>query len=70
MVTIAIIFVIFVIGFIAIGATQCQVCGDPLLEKVVFCTKCKTPHHLDCWQYFGSCAVYGCGQKRYIVFRQ
>lgn len=50
--------------------TECQVCGDPLVEKVVFCTKCKTPHHLDCWQYFGSCSVYGCGQKRYIVFRQ
>lgn len=50
--------------------TECQVCGDPLLEKVVFCTKCKTPHHLDCWQYFGSCSVYGCGHKRYIVFRK
>ncbi len=50
--------------------TQCRVCGDALVEKVVFCTKCKTPHHLDCWQYFGSCAVYGCGQKRYIIFRQ
>jgi hypothetical protein len=55
---------------ISLKDTECQVCGDPLLEKVVFCTKCKTPHHLDCWQYFGSCAVYGCGQKRYIVFRQ
>lgn len=54
----------------ALMGTECQVCGDPLLEKVVFCTKCKTPHHLDCWQYFGSCAVYGCGQKRYIVFQK
>lgn len=49
--------------------TECQVCGDPLTEKVVHCMKCKTPHHLDCWQYFGSCSVYGCGNKRYIVFR-
>ena len=49
--------------------TQCQVCGDPLQDKVVYCMKCKTPHHLDCWQYFGSCSVYGCGQKRYIVFK-
>ena len=49
--------------------TECQVCGDPLKEKIVFCTKCKTPHHLDCWQYFGSCAVYGCGQKRFVNFK-
>jgi hypothetical protein len=55
---------------IATKETQCQVCGDPLLEKIVFCMKCKTPHHLDCWQYFGTCSVYGCGNKRYIVFRQ
>lgn len=54
----------------ALQETECQVCGDPLLEKVVHCMKCKTPHHLDCWQYFGSCSVYGCGQKRYIVFRK
>lgn len=46
--------------------TECSVCGDPLREKVVYCAKCKTPHHLDCWQYFGSCAVYGCGQKRFV----
>jgi hypothetical protein len=55
---------------IATKDTECQVCGDPLLEKVVFCMKCKTPHHLDCWQYFGTCSVYGCGHKRYIVFRK
>lgn len=45
--------------------TQCQVCGDPLQEKIVYCTRCQTPHHHDCWQYFGSCSVYGCGQKRF-----
>lgn len=47
--------------------TECQVCGDPLREKIVYCPKCKTPHHLDCWQYFGSCAIYGCGQKRFSL---
>lgn len=47
--------------------TECSVCGDPLRERIVYCSKCKTPHHLDCWQYFGSCAVYGCGQKRYSL---
>jgi hypothetical protein len=46
--------------------TACQVCGEALTANVVNCASCKTPHHLDCWQYFGSCAVYGCGQKRYV----
>jgi hypothetical protein len=54
---------------IPVEETECSVCGDPLQEKIVFCTKCKTPHHLDCWQYFGSCAVYGCGQKKYNLAR-
>ncbi len=50
--------------------TQCQVCGQPLTGKVVFCASCKTPHHLDCWQYLESCAVYGCGQSRYVEARR
>jgi len=45
--------------------TQCQVCGEPLVNKIVYCTSCKTPHHADCWEYFGSCAVYGCGQRKH-----
>lgn len=24
------------------------------------CAKCDTPHHADCWNYSGRCAVYGC----------
>ncbi|WP_254506760.1 RING finger protein [Anatilimnocola floriformis] len=55
---------------ISLHDTECQVCGDPLTENVVQCQKCKTPHHLDCWQYFGSCSVYGCGHKRCIVLRK
>lgn len=50
--------------------TECQVCGQPLTGKIVFCASCKTPHHLDCWQYFESCAVYGCGQSRYVEPRR
>ena len=54
---------------VPVSETECQVCGDPLTEKVVHCQKCRTPHHLDCWQYFGSCSVYGCGNKKYVVVR-
>jgi len=45
--------------------TQCRVCGDALAGKIVYCASCLTPHHLDCWNYFGSCSVYACGQKKY-----
>ncbi|WP_202921349.1 RING finger protein [Anatilimnocola aggregata] len=50
--------------------TQCQVCGESLAEKIVYCTSCQTPHHLDCWQYFGSCSVYACGQKKYRLAKK
>ena len=44
----------------------CQICGDPLDDKVVFCKSCKTPHHMECWQYNGACSTYGCGQKKCV----
>jgi hypothetical protein len=47
---------------------DCLICGSPLKDGIVHCAKCKTPHHRDCWQYFGSCSVYGCGQKRFVEF--
>lgn len=44
------------------GATegQCPVCGDPLEPPVCRCIVCRTPHHAECWDYFGSCAIYAC----------
>lgn len=48
-----------------ISETHCQVCGEGLQGSIVYCTRCQTPHHLDCWQYVGTCSVYACGQKRY-----
>lgn len=31
----------------------------------VFCADCSTPHHQDCFEYGGRCAIYGCGGVRY-----
>lgn len=45
---------------------NCQVCGDPLYEPIVWCRKCHTPHHEDCWYYNRWCSTYGCGE-RYAV---
>lgn len=45
----------------------CKICGDPILSDMVFCARCYTPHHLDCWQYNGLCSTYGCRETRYRV---
>lgn len=40
----------------------CRVCGEALGEApLVACGSCSTPHHRDCFEYLGRCAVYGCG---------
>jgi hypothetical protein len=43
----------------------CQVCGEPIVDRMVLCRSCRTPHHQDCWKYFGACSTYGCGQKSF-----
>lgn len=47
--------------------THCHVCGDPLAGHIIYCRGCQTPHHVDCWNYFGGCGTYGCGGKRYSL---
>jgi hypothetical protein len=48
---------------------RCPVCGDTILEDLVFCGRCKTPHHRECWNYCGKCATYGCGETEFTVPR-
>ncbi len=45
----------------------CQICGEEITSDMVFCRRCRTPHHLDCWQYNGACSTYGCRETRYAV---
>ncbi|MHB0955622.1 MAG: RING finger protein [Pirellulaceae bacterium] len=45
----------------------CQVCGEPITSDMVFCRRCLTPHHLDCWQYNGLCSTYGCRETRFQI---
>ena len=47
----------------------CQICGEGIRLDAVSCKSCKTPHHKDCWEYYGTCSTYGCGQKRYTPRR-
>lgn len=48
---------------------KCPVCGDLITEGMVFCSRCKTPHHRDCWTYCGKCATYGCGETNFVYPR-
>lgn len=41
----------------------CKVCGEAIVGKKVLCNICKTPHHIDCWDYIGSCSIFGCVGK-------
>jgi len=45
----------------------CCVCCEALTQEVVFCVRCKTPHHRDCWEYSGGCSTYGCGGRMYFT---
>jgi hypothetical protein len=46
------------------GPPICKVCGEPIDSgAVILCSVCNTPHHRDCWEYVGSCSIYGCNGK-------
>ena len=45
--------------------TVCQICGEALLSDIVNCRRCKTPHHRECWEYYGACSTYGCLERKY-----
>ena len=38
----------------------CPVCGQAVDANPRVCQRCETPHHADCWEYTGGCAIFGC----------
>ncbi len=43
------------------GPPLCKVCGELITnDPAVLCAVCRTPHHRDCWEFVGSCSIYGC----------
>lgn len=46
---------------------RCLVCGEGLVIDLVYCRRCKTPHHRDCWDYSGGCSTYGCRETQFLV---
>lgn len=54
-------------SFQPLEEVKCQVCGEEIQDDLVFCHRCKTPHHRECWQYNGACSVFGCGETRFGI---
>lgn len=40
---------------------RCPVCIAPLTSDLVHCSRCRTPHHGECWNYLGKCSIFACG---------
>lgn len=47
------------------AGAACLVCGEKIGDAAFrSCARCATPHHKDCWEYLGGCAIYACGCKK------
>lgn len=44
----------------------CPICSEEVVENMVVCIRCKTPHCRDCWEYNGQCATFACGETRFL----
>ena len=46
--------------------TVCPYCKNHfrLSDLVMLCDKCKSVHHLDCWNANSGCGIFGCEEKK------
>jgi hypothetical protein len=52
----------------AVNDPVCQVCGARIpADNRVYCRRCRTPHHKDCWEFNGRCSTYACGEPRFTA---
>jgi len=47
------------------GEATCLVCNSRLESDVIYCRRCGTPHHRECFRYAGRCSIYGCRSRQY-----
>ncbi len=45
---------------------KCPICSEEIMNNMVVCSRCKTPHCQDCWHYNGQCATFACSETRCI----
>jgi hypothetical protein len=45
---------------------RCAYCKEMMQDDLqqVYCASCNTPHHAECFQLNGRCAVFGCNSTR------
>jgi hypothetical protein len=49
------------------GPPLCKVCGQLIEDGPrTLCSRCKAPHHRDCWEFIGGCSIFGCNGKEGI----
>ena len=51
---------------VVISEVTCPICSGQIIENMVTCVRCKTPHCADCWEYNGQCATFACNEKRFF----
>ena len=44
----------------------CPVCATAVTDEIAACPRCETPHHPDCWEYAGGCAIFGCDSRGWL----
>jgi len=49
-----------------VSDVKCPICSEEIIQDMVVCTRCKTPHCRDCWQYNGQCATFACSETRFL----
>lgn len=49
-----------------IGEVRCPICSDDVMQDMVLCRRCKTPHCSECWEYNGKCATFACMESRCV----
>jgi hypothetical protein len=42
------------------AGTHCLVCGSDVCAPTIWCPRCQTPYHAECYRYAGKCSIYGC----------
>ena len=51
---------------VVLSEVTCPICSGKIVEQMVTCVRCKTPHCADCWEYNGQCATFACSETRFL----
>ena len=49
---------------LALAGARCLICRHELADDIIYCGRCHTPHHRECFAYSGGCSVYACGSRK------